>query len=233
MTQLSGLELRTAAALAWLVNALVADRPVNMIAAAAMIAGSFLWVWDMRGALSLGGGGDAASIRPAARSYISPTDELPMNFAGDLSARVGGMHRSLALPAACALAAALAATAGAAKTRTDTVTASVHKTGRSGTALVYKGVVHSKVFGRGRVVEKIYGNLKGTFVITYKGGKVRGSSTARTAPSSGGRLRVYGTYRLTGGTGRYRHISGHGTYSGTSSADLSRASFRQRGKVRF
>src|SRR3954447_1573070 len=102
----------------------------------------------------------------------------------------------------------LAAPAGAATTRTDTVRASVHKTGRSGTALVYKGTVHSKVFGRGKVVEKIYGNLKGTFVITYKRGKVRGATTAHTQPSSGGKLKVSGTYKLTGGTGRYKHVTG-------------------------
>src|SRR3954447_2914840 len=134
-----------------------------------------------------------------------------------------------------ALAAALllVAPAAAATTHTDTVTASVHKTGRSGTALVYKGTVRSKVFGRGKVTEKIYGNLKGTFVITYKRGKVRGKTTAYTQPSSGGRLKVSGSYRLTGGTGRYRHISGHGTYTGSSSPDLSRASFRQHGKLRF
>src|SRR4051794_32676994 len=141
------------------------------------------------------------------------------------------MRRFLAPALAAAL--AVAAPAGAAKTRTDTVTATVHKTGRSGTALVYKGVVHSKVFGKGRVVEKIYGNLKGTFVITYAHGKVRGATTAKTQPSSGGRLKVSGSFRLTGGTGRYKHITGHGTYTGSSSTDLSRASFRQHGKVRF
>ena len=134
---------------------------------------------------------------------------------------------------ALAVALLLAAPAAAATTHTDTVRASVHKTGRSGTALVYKGTVRSKVFGRGRVVEKVYGDLRGTFVITYKRGKVRGRTVAHTRSGSGGRLRVSGTYRLTGGTGRYRHISGHGTFTGSSSTDLSRASFRQHGKVRF
>ena len=127
----------------------------------------------------------------------------------------------------------LAAPAGAATTHTDTVRASVHKTGRSGTALVYKGTVRSKVFGRGKVVEKVYGDLRGTFVITYKRGKVRGKTVAHTRSGSGGKLNVSGTYRLTGGTGRYRHVSGHGTFTGSSSTDLSRASFRQHGKVRF
>ena len=143
------------------------------------------------------------------------------------------MHRLSPWLAAAGLLLFAAAPADALKTRTDTVTASVHKTGRSGTALVYKGTVRSKVFGKGRVVEKVYGNLKGTFVITYKRGKVRGRSTAKTKPSSGGRLRVTGTYRLTSGTGRYKNIRGSGTFTGSSSRDLSRATFRQQGKVRF
>src|SRR4051794_36797496 len=126
------------------------------------------------------------------------------------------MRRFLVPALAAAL--AVAAPAGAAKTRTDTVTASVHKTGRSGTALVYKGTVHSKVCGRGRVVEKIYGNLKGTFVITYKHGKVRGKTTAHTQPSSGGKLKVSGSYKLTRGTGGYPHTSGQRADTGSSPA---------------
>jgi hypothetical protein len=127
----------------------------------------------------------------------------------------------------------LAAAPAGAVTRNDVVTASVRKSGRSGTAIVYKGTVHSRVFGKGTVVERIYANLKGTFVITYAKGKTRGTTTAKTQPSSDGRLRVTGTYRLTGGTGRYKGISGSGTYRGTSNADLSRATFRQEGQVSF
>jgi hypothetical protein len=138
--------------------------------------------------------------------------------------------RRLAL---AALVAACAAAPAAARTRTDTVTATVKKTGRSGTALVYTGVVHSKVFGRGRVVEKIYGGLKGTFVITYAHGKVRGASTAHAKAAPGGGVNVTGTYRLTGGTGRYKKISGSGTFTGHSDTTLQRATFRQHGKVSF
>jgi len=125
------------------------------------------------------------------------------------------------------------APAGAVKTRTDTVTASVHKTGRSGTAFVYKGTVHSKVFGEGKVVEKLYGNLKGTFVITYAHGKVRGASTAHAKAAPGGGVNVTGTYRLTGGTGRYDKISGSGTFTGHSDTTLQKATFRQHGKVTY
>src|SRR3954452_1640091 len=129
---------------------------------------------------------------------------------------------------------ALVPAAGAAtKKHVDTVTATVHKTGRSGTALGYKGIVHSKVFGRGRIVEKVYGDLKGTFVITYKRGKVRGKTVAHAKSGSGGKLTVFGTYKLTSGTGRYKHISGHGSFTGTSTKDLSGATFRQHGPVRF
>lgn len=140
------------------------------------------------------------------------------------------MHRLVPLGPLAAL--VLTPAAAQAVTKTDTVTASVRKTGRSGTALVYKGTVRSKVFGRGTVVEKIYGGLRGTFVITYRRGKVRGRTTAKATPVSNG-VRVSGTFRITGGTGRYRRVRGHGTYTGHSNASLSRATFRQRGRVSY
>ena len=60
------------------------------------------------------------------------------------------------------LGAALVAAPANAVTKNDVVTATVHKKGRSGTALLYTGTVHSKVFGIGTVVEKVYPNLSGT-----------------------------------------------------------------------
>lgn len=121
--------------------------------------------------------------------------------------------------------------ASARSSRVDTVTASVHKTGRSGTALVYKGTVRSRVFGTGRVTEYIEGNLTGRFVIRYRQGTVRGRSVAHASPTSGGKLKVSGTYRLTGGSGRYRNVRGRGTFTGSSSRDLQSASFSQHGRV--
>lgn len=128
---------------------------------------------------------------------------------------------------------AAAAPALATTTRTDTVTASVHKTGRSGSSLVYKGTVHSKVFGTGKVTEYIGITLRGRFVIQYRRGTVRGTSVAHITHSGGSGLDVNGTYRLTGGSGRYKHVSGHGSFTGHSTADESRATFRQHGKVSF
>lgn len=123
--------------------------------------------------------------------------------------------------------------AGKRRTYYDEVTAKVRKTGRSGTAIVYKGTVDSKVFGDGKVVEKVYGNLDGKFEITYKAGKVFGTSTAKIDPQGGGRVKVYGTYKLTRGTGRYKGIKGQGTYRGSADADLQRATFTQKGPVTF
>ena len=138
------------------------------------------------------------------------------------------------IPLAALLCCALIALPALARTtKTDTVTASVHKTGRSGTALVYKGVVHSKVFGKGNVTEYVYGDLSGRFVITYAKGKVRGKSIAHLKNAGDSGVDVTGTYRLTGGTGKYRHVSGHGTFTGHTSQSLQKASFRQHGRVSF
>ena len=139
--------------------------------------------------------------------------------------------RRLLVPLSCA--ALAAAPALARTTKTDTVTATVHKTGRSGTALVYKGTVHSKVFGKGQVTEYLYGDLTGKFVIKYAKGVVRGKSVAHLKHAGNSGVDVTGTYTLTGGTKSYRHVSGHGTFTGHTSQSLQSASFRQRGKVSF
>lgn len=119
-----------------------------------------------------------------------------------------------------------------AEVRQDEVRATVHKSGRSGTAVVYKGTVNSKAFGKGTVVEKVYmSTLKGSFVITYRKGKIRGTSKAKLEDASGPKIKVTGTYRITGGTGPYRNARGRGTFRGTSSQDLQTATFHQKGKV--
>lgn len=140
--------------------------------------------------------------------------------------------RRIALPT-LVLVALLVTPAAATRTRTDTVTASVHKTGRSGTDLVYKGTVHSKVFGKGNVTEYVRSDLTGRFVITYKKGVVRGTSVAQLSKTGLNGIDVTGTYKLTSGTKRYKHISGKGTFTGHSDASLNNATFRQHGKVRY
>jgi len=123
--------------------------------------------------------------------------------------------------------------ASARTTRVDTVTATVHKTGRSGTDLVYTGIVRSKVFGRGHVTEYVAGNLTGRLVIRYAKGTVRGTTVAHVKHAGGNGVDVYGTYRLTGGSGRYKHIRGHGSFTGHSSPSLQTATFRQHGRASY
>jgi hypothetical protein len=137
-------------------------------------------------------------------------------------------------PALALLVAALAAAPASARTtRADTVTATVHKTGHHGTDLVYKGIVRSKVFGRGQVTEYVASDLTGRLIIRYARGTVRGRSVAHFRHAGGSGVDVYGTYRLTGGTGRFKHIRGHGRFTGHSSPSLQTASFRQHGRVSY
>ena len=138
-------------------------------------------------------------------------------------------------PFAVALAALLlAAPASARTTRTDSVTAKVRSAGKDSQGLIYKGTVRSRVFGRGTVIEHIGAlGLRGTFTITYRHGKVRGTSVAHAKPRADGSLSFTGTYKLVGGTGRYRHVRGHGTFRGYGPSDLSTATFTQSGRVSY
>src|SRR3954447_25817389 len=139
-------------------------------------------------------------------------------------------------PLAVAVAALLAAAAPALArtTRTDRMTAQVHSAGHDSLGLLYKGTVRSRTFGRGTVVEHIGAlGLRGTFTITYRRGKVRGTSVAHARPRADGSLSFTGTYKLVGGTGRYRHVRGSGTFRGHGPADLSTATFTQSGRVSF
>lgn len=143
---------------------------------------------------------------------------------------------ALALLAVLTLAPSAPPANGAATTREDTVTATVHRRANQGGALVYAGVARSRVFGRGAVIEhaRVHGlDSTGTFTITYRGGKVRGHSVSRGKPHANLTVTFTGTYRITSGTGAYRHVRGHGTFSGSGPLDLSRAMFRQRGPVSY
>ena len=87
-------------------------------------------------------------------------------------------------PLVVAVAVLLTATPALARTtRTDSVTAHVRSAGHDSRGLIYKGTVRSRVFGRGTVVEHIGAlGLRGTFTITYRRGKVRGTSVAHARP---------------------------------------------------
>jgi hypothetical protein len=126
------------------------------------------------------------------------------------------------------------AVALASTTRTDTVTGSVHKTGISGTSLVYKGTVHSKLFGTGKVTQKIGGvGLRGTFVIVYRRGTVRGTVTTHAKGAPDGGVDVTGTYTYASGTKLFKHVSGRGTFTSHAPKSLTSATFHEKGKITY
>lgn len=135
------------------------------------------------------------------------------------------------------LLAALAVPAAAqAKVHQDSVVATVYKRSAKGATVVYTGTVRSTLFGRGTVRQtvRLRGlRASGRFVIRYARGTIRGRTTAVGRPQLDGTAVFTGTARITGGTGRYAGARGSGRYTGTSRLDLSSATFRQTGTVRY
>lgn len=141
-----------------------------------------------------------------------------------------------AIIALAAFATAPASATHAKVTRTDHVTATVKRAKSKGSTLVYKGTATSSLFGRGKVVEhariKGLGSV-GRVTITYKHGTVRATTTSKGSLHANLTVSFTGTYKITGGSGAYRHISGHGSFTGKGPLDLSRATFKQRGRVSY
>lgn len=145
------------------------------------------------------------------------------------------LRRLLPLPLLTAVALLAAAPAAPARTIQYDARGSVHAVKQSGSTVTYQGKVRTKRFGTGRVSQRLRIDglsAAGTFTVRYPGGKLRGRVSAR-AKLGVGQATFSGTLRITGGTGRFAGASGSGSYSGTSSLDLKRATFRQRGTVTF
>lgn len=144
------------------------------------------------------------------------------------------MSRLALLAAAGAL--LVTASPAPAATRVDTATATVHKVSGSGAKTVYAGDMTSTALGRGSVRQTVVLGkglkVSGNYVVTYKGGTIRGTVHAQ-AQISGGKITFSGTSRVTGGTGKYQHASGSATYTGTANLSGTSATFTQRGRVSF
>lgn len=143
-------------------------------------------------------------------------------------------RRALLLPVLL-LALLASAPAASAKTIAYDARGEVHKVGQSGATVLYKGHVKSKRLGKAKVTQRLRISgltATGTFSVRYRGGILRGTVTANASLGLG-KATFSGSLRVTGGTGRFAHARGSGTYSGTSSLDLSRATFRQHGTVTY
>jgi hypothetical protein len=130
----------------------------------------------------------------------------------------------------------LAASPALAATHVDNSTATVHKVSGSGKTTVYAGDMTSTALGRGSVRQSVVlgKGLKvtGRYVVTYRGGTVRGTVKAK-AKISGGKIVFSGSARITGGTGRFKRASGSSTYTGVANLSGTTATFSQRGRISY
>jgi hypothetical protein len=130
----------------------------------------------------------------------------------------------------------LTASPAGAATLVDTSTATVHKVSGSGAKTVYAGNMRSSALGRGTVRQTVIlgKGLKvtGSYVVTYRGGTLRGTVRAK-AKISGGKITFSGSARVTGGTGKFRGASGSSNYTGTANLSGTSATFTQRGRITY
>jgi hypothetical protein len=140
---------------------------------------------------------------------------------------------------ALSLAIVPAATGGqpAKKTRnlTGTLTmAMIGPNGQSGSK--FAGEFAGRPIGRSAVLFRntISGSTStGKAVIYTKSGTIRANATNQLQPQPDGSVNTPGTYKITGGTGRYRGASGTGTFEGGVPANGTVFTLTLKGKIRY
>jgi hypothetical protein len=73
----------------------------------------------------------------------------------------------------------------------------------------------------------------GKAVIYTKNGTIRANATNQLQPQPDGSVNTPGTFKVTGGTGRYRDASGSGTFEGGLPANSTVFVFTLKGKIRY
>jgi hypothetical protein len=73
----------------------------------------------------------------------------------------------------------------------------------------------------------------GKAVIYTKNGTIRANATNELQPQPDGSVNTPGTYKITGGTGRYRGASGTGTFEGGVPANSTVFTLTVKGKIRY
>ena len=74
---------------------------------------------------------------------------------------------------------------------------------------------------------------KGKAVIYTKKGTIRANATNQLQPQPDGSVQTPGTFKITGGTGRYKDASGSGTFEGGVPADSTVFVLTLKGKIRY
>jgi hypothetical protein len=74
---------------------------------------------------------------------------------------------------------------------------------------------------------------QGKAVLYTKRGTIRATATNELQPQPDGSVNLPGSFRITGGTGRYKGASGRGTFDGVLPANSSVFEVKVKGKIRY
>ena len=145
----------------------------------------------------------------------------------------------LALAAAVALFAVIVpgATGAAKKTRTLDATMHMATIGDNGSSgRKFAGEFAGTPLGRAALLFRntITGTTSnGKAVLYTKRGTVKATATNEIQPQPDGSVKFPGTFKITGGTGRYRGATGSGTFDGNQPANSTVIEVTFKGKIRY
>jgi hypothetical protein len=142
----------------------------------------------------------------------------------------------VAVVACGVIAAPQLATAAKKKSHTIAGTAKVAILESSGNRNIAAGRFTGKPAGTAAVLSKntITGStIKGSVVLYAKTGTVNVKTTNKTQAQTDGSVKLPGTFKVTGGTGRYKGATGSGTFNGTLPKGGTVFTFKVAGKVRY
>jgi hypothetical protein len=145
----------------------------------------------------------------------------------------------LALTAALALIAVIAPGATGAAKKTRSLEATVHMAmigpnGDSGSK--FAGEFAGKPIGKAALLFRntVTGSTSnGKGVLYTKRGTIRATATNELQPQPDGSVKFPGTFKITGGTGRYRDATGSGTFDGVLPANSTVFEVTFKGKIRY
>jgi hypothetical protein len=139
----------------------------------------------------------------------------PLRYAGRHTTRV--LTLALAASAALAIAPAADATARTHKVKLDSTMFAAQVGSTTTGASVYAGAVPDRTLGHGAIVFNASGTttLHVDFQEFFALGSIKGTGSVTVVPGTGGQATLTGTFKVTGGTAKYRHARGKLTAAGT------------------
>jgi hypothetical protein len=100
----------------------------------------------------------------------------------------------------------------------------------------WAGEVVGKPAGRSAIVltnTAAGGNATGKATLYTKNGTILATTANKIEPQPDGSIRFPGTFKVTGGTGRYRGATGSGTFEGVVPANSAVLTASLKGKIRY